>query len=119
MGAKRLPFRRSDGELHVSVGHPLVDEYLQFLTARARPNTRLAVAFDLKVFFSVVDKTPVRVTSAVVRSSCRSPERHSVCAFGAHQTTAWNGKAVDGTADVDHDEEMSEPVRRLGPESGD
>lgn len=45
-----------EDELQVSVGHPLVDEYLQFLTARARPNTRLAVAFDLKVFFSVVDK---------------------------------------------------------------
>ncbi len=59
------------GELQVSVGHPLVDEYLKFLTARARPNTRLAVAFDLKVFFSVVDKTPVRVTSADVMAFIR------------------------------------------------
>lgn len=25
------------------------------------------------------------------------------------------GKSVDGAADVDHDQEMSEPVRRLGP----
>lgn len=32
------------------------------------------------------------------------------------QTTAGNGKSVDGAADVDHDKEMSEPVRRLGPE---
>jgi len=59
------------GDLQVSVGHPLVDEYLQFLTARTRPNTRLAVAFDLKVFFSVVDKTPVRVTSADVMAFIR------------------------------------------------
>lgn len=59
------------GELQVSIGHPLVDEYLRFLTARARPNTRLAVAFDLKVFFSVVDKTPVRVTSADVMAFIR------------------------------------------------
>ena len=59
------------GELQVTVGQPLVDEYLQFLTARARPNTRLAVAFDLKVFFSVVDKTPVRVTSADVMAFIR------------------------------------------------
>jgi hypothetical protein len=44
------------GAWQVTVGHPLVDEYLEFFTARARPNTRLAVAFDLKVFFSVVDK---------------------------------------------------------------
>jgi site-specific recombinase XerD len=61
----------SDGELHLRVGHPVVDEYLEFLTARARPNTRLAVAFDLKVFFSVVDKTPVRVTSADVMAFIR------------------------------------------------
>ena len=59
-------------ELQVAVGHPLVDEYLEFLTARARPNTRLAVAFDLKVFFSVVGKTPVRVTSADVMAFIRS-----------------------------------------------
>ena len=56
----------------MAVGHPLVDEYLEFLTARARPNTRLAVAFDLKVFFSVVGKTPVRVTSADVMAFIRS-----------------------------------------------
>ncbi|MCA1675713.1 MAG: site-specific integrase, partial [Actinobacteria bacterium] len=60
------------GALQVAVGHPLADEYLEFLTARARPNTRLAVAFDLKVFFSVVDKTPVRVTSADVMAFIRS-----------------------------------------------
>ena len=60
------------GALEVTVGHPLVDEYLEFLTARARPNTRLAVAFDLKVFFSVVDKTPVGVTSADVMAFIRS-----------------------------------------------
>ena len=60
------------GEVSVRVGHPLVDEYLEFLTARARPNTLLAVAFDLKVFFSVVDKTPVRVTSSDVMAFIRS-----------------------------------------------
>jgi integrase/recombinase XerD len=60
------------GALNVAVGHPLVDEYLEFLTARARPNTLLAVAFDLKVFFSVVDKTPVRVTSSDVMAFIRS-----------------------------------------------
>ncbi len=60
------------GGLRVAVGHPLVDEYLEFLTARARPNTILAVAFDLKVFFSVVDTTPVRVTSADVMAFIRA-----------------------------------------------
>jgi integrase/recombinase XerD len=56
------------GGLVVSVGHPLVDAYLEFLRARARPNTIRAVAFDLKVFFTVVDKTPARVTSGDVMS---------------------------------------------------
>jgi integrase/recombinase XerD len=54
------------GGLVVTVGHPLADAYLEFLRARARPNTIRAVAFDLKVFFSVVDKTPARVTSGDV-----------------------------------------------------
>jgi site-specific recombinase XerD len=48
-----------------------VDEYLEFLRARARPNTILAVAFDLKVFFAAVDKAPTRVTSADVMSFIR------------------------------------------------
>ena len=54
------------GALVVTVGHPLADGYLEFLRARARPNTIRAVAFDLKVYFSVVDKTPTRVSSADV-----------------------------------------------------
>jgi integrase/recombinase XerD len=79
LAAKRQPFHWSGGELQVSVGHALIDEYLQFLTARARPNTRLAVAFDLKVFFSVIDKTPVRITSGrrdgVLRAARGQPDR--------------------------------------------
>lgn len=54
------------GGLVVTVGHPLADAYLEFLRARARPNTILAIAFDLKVFFTEVDKTPARVTSSDV-----------------------------------------------------
>jgi integrase/recombinase XerD len=56
----------------VSVGHPLADEYLEFLRARARPNTVLATAFDLKVFFSVVEKAPTRVTSSDVLGFIRT-----------------------------------------------
>jgi integrase/recombinase XerD len=62
----------ADGELWVAVGHPLCDEYLEFLRARARPNTLLARAFDLKVFFSVVDKPPSRVTSSDVMAFIRA-----------------------------------------------
>ena len=49
------------GGLVVRVGHPLVDEYLEFLRARSRPNTILAVAFDLKVFLSHPGFDAVRV----------------------------------------------------------
>ena len=48
------------------VGHPLLDDYLELVAARARPNTVLATAYDLKVFFSVVDKDPVEVDTADV-----------------------------------------------------
>jgi integrase/recombinase XerD len=53
------------GEL-VRLGHPLVDDYLEFVAGRARPNTVLAYAFDLKAFFSVVGKDPVEVATADV-----------------------------------------------------
>jgi hypothetical protein len=45
----------------VRFGVPLLDEYLEFLVGRCRPNTVLAVAYDLKVFFTVVAKPPRRV----------------------------------------------------------
>ena len=47
----------------VGLGDPLLDAYLEFVTARSRPNTVLATRFDLKVFFSVVDKPVEAVTS--------------------------------------------------------
>jgi len=40
---------------------PQLDDYLEFLSGRCRPNTVLAVAYDLKVFFEVVGKAPRRV----------------------------------------------------------
>ncbi len=42
---------------------PLADDYLEFLAGRCRPNTMLAAAYDLRVFFSVVDKAPVDVVA--------------------------------------------------------
>jgi site-specific recombinase XerC len=43
------------------LGPLLADEYLEFLAGRCRPNTVLAVAYDLKVFFTAVAKSPRRV----------------------------------------------------------
>lgn len=48
------------------LGEPQLDRYLEFVSARCRPNTVLAVAFDLKVFFGVVGKAPAEVTAADV-----------------------------------------------------
>src|SRR4249920_3107738 len=53
--------RNAAGDLVVRLGVRLLDEYLEFLAGRCRPNTVLAVAYDLKVFFTVVGKPPRRV----------------------------------------------------------
>ena len=53
--------RNAAGDLVVRLGIRLLDEYLQFLAGRCRPNTVLAVAYDLKVFFTMVAKPPRRV----------------------------------------------------------
>ena|SRR5207248_6326143 len=55
-----------DGGEVVRVGHPLLDAFLELVAARSRPNTVLACAFDLKVFFSVVGRDPVQVDAGDV-----------------------------------------------------
>ena len=59
----------------IELGHPLVDEYLSLVRARARRNTLLATAYDLKVFFEVVGKDPLEVTAADVFAFVRA-QRH-------------------------------------------
>ena len=62
----------------ISLGHPLVDGYLEFVGARGARNTWLAVAYDLKVFFEVVAKDPAEVTAADVfafLAAQRAPRR--------------------------------------------
>src|SRR5215472_2572985 len=54
------------GGLVVGIGMPLADVYLEFLGGRCRPNTVLAAAYDLKVFFSAVGKPPDQVRPADV-----------------------------------------------------
>ncbi|WP_197698236.1 tyrosine-type recombinase/integrase [Micromonospora viridifaciens] len=44
----------------------MLDTYLEFLAVRSRPNTVVAVAYDLKVFFTVVGKPPAQVVGADV-----------------------------------------------------
>jgi len=52
---------RSAGESPVELGVPLLDDYLRFVAGRCRPNTVLAAAYDLKVFFTVVGRDPQEV----------------------------------------------------------
>ena len=54
------------------LGHRLLDDYLAMVAARCRPNTVLATASDLKVFFTVVGKDPAEVTDADVLSFIRA-----------------------------------------------
>jgi integrase/recombinase XerD len=56
------------GEERYVVGHELIDEFLEFVLGRARPNTVRAYAHDLYVFFSVVGKDPAEVTTRDVLS---------------------------------------------------
>lgn len=67
-----------DGIQVIRLGHPLLDEYLAFVAVRARTNTWLAVASDLKIFFGVVAKPPAEVTAADVfgfLAAQRAPRR--------------------------------------------
>ena len=57
--------RLGGGEL-IRLGHPLLDAYLDLVSARGRANTLLATAFDLKVFFSIIDKEPGDVVTTDV-----------------------------------------------------
>jgi site-specific recombinase XerD len=62
------------------LGHPVVDDYLRLVKARVRPNSLLAVAFDLKVFFEVVGREPVEITTRDVLAfieAQRQPRRGS------------------------------------------
>ena len=72
----------SADRVRVQLGHELVDEYLEFLAARCRPNTVLASGFDLKVFFTLVPKEPAEVSTA------------DVLAFITVQRSAGNPKVI-------------------------
>lgn len=63
----------ADGQ--VTLGHRLVDDYLEMVRVRARRNSLLAAAFDLKVFFAVVAKEPLEVTTADVMGFVKAQRR--------------------------------------------
>lgn len=64
-----------DGQKSYWVGHELIDEFLEFASARCRPSTVRAYAHDLKVFFGFVGKEPAEVTPKDVLSFIASQQR--------------------------------------------
>lgn len=58
--------RGPSGQVVVRLGMPLIDDYLEFMEGRCRPNTVLAAAYDLRVFFGVVGKSAGEVEPADV-----------------------------------------------------
>jgi integrase len=74
------------GGLAVRVGVPLADVYLEFLGGRCRPNTVLAAAYDLKVFFSVVGKPPDQVRPGDVLAFITAQRTGGAAGHGVLQT---------------------------------
>jgi site-specific recombinase XerD len=66
---------RKGGVDRYQLGHELVDEFLEFASGRARPNTVRAYAHDLKTFFTIVAKDPVEVTPADVMAFVAAQQR--------------------------------------------
>jgi integrase/recombinase XerD len=81
---------REGGEREYHVGHQLIDEFLEFVAARARPNTVRAYAHDLCVFFSVVDTEPEDVNAKDVLGFITAQRRA--------QPGAENVVRIDGSA---------------------
>jgi site-specific recombinase XerC len=67
----------ADGRLRVQLGHRVVDDFLEFAAGRCRPNTVLAAGFDLKTFFTVVERDPVEVVTADVFAFIRAQRGHT------------------------------------------
>lgn len=68
-----------DGQIcQLSLGLDLVDQYLDFLRCRCRPNTWLSYGHDLKVFFNTVDKPIAEVSTADIFRfiKCQSYPEH-------------------------------------------
>ncbi len=80
--------RDAGGNVVARLGLLLADEYLEFLAGRCRPNTVLAVAYDLKVFFAAAGKPPDAVTTA------------DVLAFMTSQRTGGRGRLQLAGADA-------------------
>lgn len=88
------------------LGHRLVDAYLELVAARLRANSTLAIAYDLKVFFTVIDKDPLEV------------RRVDIVSFVREQRTSRDGTNVVRLTDGSGGLALSTVRRRLSSLSG-
>ena len=79
------------GEPVLRLGVEVLDDYLEFLAVRSRPNTVLAVAYDLKVFFTVVGKSPEQVVPRDVLAFMTAQRTGQPSIAGAAQLVAGAG----------------------------
>ena len=70
-----MPYLAEDPSGQITLGHRLVDEYLELVRARARRNTLLATAYDLKVFFEAVESDPLEVSVGDLLSFVKAQRR--------------------------------------------
>lgn len=91
--------RGSVGEPVLRFGVQVLDDYLDFVAGRCRPNTVLATAYDLRVFFSVVAMAPDEVTSREVLAfmTAQRAGRSSIAAAGK---PVLQSVAADGGAGI-------------------
>jgi site-specific recombinase XerD len=66
MATRELHLLTARADAEHPFGVAVLDRYVEFVSARCRPNTVAATVSDLGVFFSVIDKDPLAVTSADV-----------------------------------------------------
>jgi hypothetical protein len=69
----------AEAEAPDRLGDPLLDDYLDFLAVRCRPNSVLAARFDLKVFFGVVAKPVAQVGAADVLGFITAQRTGAAC----------------------------------------
>lgn len=97
------------GEPVLRVGLPLVDDYLEFLAGRSRPNTVLAAGYDLKVFFTLVAKEPRDVVAADVLAFITAQRTGRSAARVVASVDGWGERGGVATSTV---------ARRLSTVSG-
>ncbi len=88
--------RNVAGEVVVRLGVVLLDDYLEFLAGRCRPNTVLAVAYDLKVFFSVVGKPVSEIVPADIFAFMTAQRTGG--SFGGLRLVPAAGSAAEGVS---------------------